>query len=74
MVGEAEVEGEVAVVGLLFLALDDGEGGVDVADVGAGGDAVEVEIERVEFGAQAQAAVGIPRERRQRFAALVHMA
>ena len=55
-VGEGEVAGAVGVVGLLFVAFDDGEGGVDVADGVAVGDAVEVEEEGVELGAEAEAA------------------
>ena len=40
MPGEAEVEGAVAAPCFFLFALHDGEGGVDVADVVAVGDAV----------------------------------
>ena len=62
-VREGEVAGAVGAVGRLFLAFDDGESGV--ADGVAVGDAVEVEEEGVEFGAEAEAAVFVPGEARQ---------
>ena len=73
-VGEAEVAGAVGAVGGAFLALDDGEGGVDVADGVAVGDAVEVEEEGVEFGADAEAAVFVPGEAWEGVSGFVHMA
>ena len=62
-IGEAEVAGAVFAVGSDFLASDDGEGRVDVEDVVAVGNAVEVEEYGVEFGAEQQAAVVVPDER-----------
>ena len=61
-IGEAEVAGAVFAVGGGFLASDDGEGRVDVADVVAVGNAVEVEEYGVELGAELQAAVVVPDE------------
>ena len=61
-IGEAEVTGAVLAVGCGFLASDDGEGRVDVADVVAVGNAVEVEEYGVEFGAELQAVVVVPDE------------
>ena len=46
----------------LLVSFDDGEGGVDVADVVPIRHAVEVEVERVQLGAQVKAALGIPAE------------
>ena len=60
-ISEAEVAGAVIAVDGGFLASDDGEGRVDVADVVAvGNNAVEVEEYGVEFGAELQAAVVVP--------------
>ena len=61
-VGEDEVFGAVAAVEFgLILALDDGEGGEDVAGVVAG-EAVEVEVEGVEAGSEVAALFGVPGE------------
>ena len=59
---KAQVTGTVCPVPGLFIALDDGKGGVDVADVVPIPDAVEVEVESVQLGAQVEAALGIPAE------------
>jgi hypothetical protein len=54
-VHEAGVAGELAFVGSQLLALDDGESAIDVGDIIAGRDAVEHEIQGIEFGAAFQA-------------------
>ena len=48
---EAKVAGAVGTVCGPLVAFDDGEGGVDVADIVPIRDAVEVEVERVQLGA-----------------------
>ena len=63
-VGEDELLGAVAAVELgLVFALDDGEGVDDVGGVGAV-EAVEVEVERVEAGAEVAAGFLVPGEGR----------
>ena len=62
-VGEDEVAGAVAAACGLILAADDREGVEDVGGVLAG-QAVEVEIEGVEAGAQVAALLRVPGERR----------
>ena len=62
--GEAQLARAVAAPGGPLLAGDDGEGGVDVADVVTVGEAVEVEEDGVELGPQVQPAVFVPHERR----------
>jgi hypothetical protein len=59
--------GIVFAVGLLVLAFDDGEGLQNVGHVVAT-DAVEVEVGRIEFAAQQEAALFVPAEGRARVA------
>ena len=73
-VGEAEIAGAVGAVGGEFLAFDDGEGGVDVAHVVAVGDAVEMEEEGIQLGAEVETPGFVPGVRRQHSAGRVHVA
>ena len=61
---EAEVAGEVAVIGGGFLTLDNGKSGIDVANVVSVSNAVEVEEQGVEFGAEVETAILVPLEGR----------
>jgi len=47
-------------MGFGFLALDDGEGRIDVAHVVTLGDAVEMEVEGIELGAQVDTSKNLP--------------
>ena len=62
-VGEDQVAGAVAAEGVFVFAADYGEGSQHVAGVVAA-QAVEVEVERVEPGAQVAALLFVPDERR----------
>lgn len=61
---ETEVAGSVAAVLLRFMPFDDRERGVDVADFVRVGDAVELEIQGIQFGSEVVAPMLIPPERR----------
>ena len=63
VVGEDHIFGAVVAEGGLVVAADDGEGVEDVGGVGAG-EAVEVEVEGVEAGAQVAALLVVPDEGR----------
>ncbi len=64
-IGEAKVARAVApAIGLRLLPLDDGEGGIDVAHIVAVGDAIQMKEQGIQFGAQLQAALLVPDERR----------
>ena len=71
---ERQIPGTVVAERGGILALDDGEGGVDVADVIAVCYSVEAEVDGIEFGPQVQAPVVVPREGRPRLAVVIDVA
>ena len=73
-VGEAKVAGAIAAVGRRLPSIKKGEGGVDVADIVPVGDAVQVEVHRVELRAEAKAAFLLPSEGGSYVSGLVHVA
>ncbi len=80
-VSKAQVAAAIAAPFCRFLALDDGEGRIDVTDivtalrcVGGVEQPVDDEIERIGLGAKVEAAVFVPDEGRQHLADRIDMA